>query len=195
MAVKIAITGNIASGKSQVERYIQELGYVVYDSDEIAHEVLSEIKDFYGYDVFASGKIDRKKLGKLVFSNLDLKKKLEEATHPKIKEKILELFELHKNDNFIFISVPLLFEAGFESIFDKIILITVDNKLQLSRLMNRNNLTEKEALSRMNSQIPQDKKISKSDYIIENNSTVENLLKQVDFVLSELNKPDYFSKG
>ncbi len=195
MAVKIAITGNIASGKSQVERYIQELGYVVYDSDEIAHEVLSEIKDFYGFDVFASGKIDRKKLGKLVFSNLDLKKKLEEATHPKIKEKILELFELHKNDNFIFISVPLLFEAGFESIFDKIILITVDNKLQLSRLMNRNNLTEKEALSRMNSQIPQDKKISKSDYIIENNSTVENLLKQVDFVLSELNKPDYFSKG
>ena len=73
---KIAITGNIAAGKSQVEEILTNY-YPVYDADKIAHSVLNEITEFYGYDVFTNGKIDRKKLGPLVFQNPEIRQKLE----------------------------------------------------------------------------------------------------------------------
>lgn len=183
--LKIAITGNIASGKSQVERYLAEI-YPVYDTDKIAHKVLDEIKDFYGYDVFTSGKIDRKKLGKLVFSNPELKKKLEMIIHPQVKEILNNIFEKHKNDKFVFVSVPLLFETGFDGMFDKIILVTTDEKTRLERLMKRDNLTEEEALKRINSQISEKEKIEKSDFIIKNKSDIQNLETQIKKVLEQL---------
>ena len=180
MVQKVAITGNIASGKSQVEKYLKKKGYPVYDTDIIAHEILDSLTEFYGYDVFINGKIDRKKLGELVFSNKDIKKKLENIVHPKVKSRLFELFNLHQTDKYIFVSVPLLFEAGFEELFDKIIFIAIDEELQLSRLMARNGFTQEEALSRINSQIPQKKKISKADFVIYNNSTIEYLSEQID---------------
>ena len=146
MVLKIAITGNIASGKSQVEKILLAKGLPVYDSDKIAHDVLNTITDFYGYDVFTNKTIDRKKLSKLVFTNYELKKKLEDITHPLIKKNIFELFSRHHDDKLIFVSVPLLYESGFNSIFDKVILICVSPEIQLNRLMNRNNLSKDEAL-------------------------------------------------
>lgn len=184
---KIAITGNIASGKSQVEKIIAE-DFPVYDTDKIAHEMLDKLKDFYGYDVFTNGKIDRRKLGELVFSNTDLKKKLEDIIHPKVKEQLYKIFEAHKNDRFVFVSVPLLFEAGFDKIFDKIIIVTADETTRLERLMSRNDLTEKDALSRINSQMKEEEKLDKADYIIRNNSDLKNLKLQTDAIISSLKK-------
>ena len=185
MLKKIAITGNIASGKSQVENIIRER-FVVYDADQIAHEILNEIKYFYGYDVFTDGKIDRHKLGKLVFNNAELRKKLEDIVHPKVKDRILEIFEENKQNKYIFISVPLLFEAELDALFDKIIFIKVNEMLQLNRLMERNHLTKDEAMLRINSQMKQSLKAKKSDFIIENNSTLEELKTNVFKVLKEL---------
>ena len=184
--LKVAITGNIASGKSQVERYLADT-YHVYDTDKIAHKILDEIKDFYGYDVFTNGKIDRKKLGRLVFSDPELKKKLEMIIHPQVKEILNNIFEKHKNDKFVFVSVPLLFEAGFDGMFDKIILVTTNEKTRLERLMKRDNLTKEEALSRIKSQISEKEKIKKSDFIIENSSNFHNLENQTDQILALLN--------
>lgn len=183
--LRVAITGNIASGKSQVEKYIAQ-EYPVYDADKLAHEVLDNIKDFYGLDVFTDGKIDRQKLAKLVFDNPDIKFKLEQLVHPKVKEKILEIFNKYSNENYVFISVPLLYETGFEVLFDKVILVTVDKNTQLKRLMHRNNLTKEEALKRIHSQLPQNDKVNKADFIIENNFDLRNLEQQVEQVLSKL---------
>lgn len=187
MLKKVAITGNIASGKSQVEKVLAE-NFPVYDTDKIAHQILDELDGFFGYDVLTDGKIDRQKLGRLVFENKELKQKLERIIHPKVKEKILELFEKHQNDKLIFISVPLLFEAGFEGLFDEILFISVDESIQLERLMSRNNLTKKEALSRINSQQKQEEKIKKSDYIINNNGSIEELKKLVIEYINNVTK-------
>lgn len=177
--LKIGITGNIASGKSQVEKILDNLGYKVFDSDKIAHEVLDEITDLWGYDVFSEGKIDRKKLGALVFSDKSIKEKLENLTHPKIKSKILEIFENNRNEDFVFVSVPLLYEAHFEDLFDRILIIYTDSKTQLKRLIKRNNLSQEDAQKRIDSQLPYEEKIKKADYVINNNSDLESLNKEV----------------
>lgn len=167
--LKIAITGNIASGKSQVEKFISEK-YTVYDADKIAHQIL--------------GNVDRKKLGEKVFSDPATRKKLEEFIHPKVKDEILKIFE--QNLNVVFISIPLLFETGFDSLFDKIIFVQCDDDIRLQRLMRRNDFTEEQALKRMNAQLPQKEKMQKSDFIIHNNSSLEDLEKQVLILVREL---------
>ena len=178
--LKYAITGNIASGKSQVEKILLEKGYPVYDSDKFAHEILNTITDFYGYEVFTDGKIDRKKLGRLVFENSEIKQQLEALVHPKVKEKILEMFEKHSTDKVVFISVPLLFEADFTDLFDKILFISCPDKIRLERLMSRNSLSENEAKQRIEAQIPEELKIKHCDYVIKNDSNLENLKLEIE---------------
>jgi len=175
--LKYALTGNIAAGKSSVERLLIDKGYAVFDTDKIAHDILEnspEINEvFKGYDVFTDGKIDRIKLAKVVFSDSKELKKLENIIHPKVKEEILKIFE--QNYKEVFISVPQLFEAGLESLFDKIIFISAKENIRLERLMKRNNLTKEDAQKRLNAQLPEAEKIKKSDIIIENNGTIEDL--------------------
>ena len=178
--IKIAIVGNIASGKSTVEKIIEENGYKVYDTDKIAHDILASsseiIKEF--------GTNDRNELAKIVFSDPEKLKKLEKIIHPKVKEKLLNIFSI--DDDLIFVSVPQLFEAGFETLFDKIIYITADENIRRERLIKRNSLTLKEAQRRIDAQKEGDKK-EKSDYVVENNSSLDSLKNQILNILKDLN--------
>ena len=186
--LKIAITGSLASGKSVVEAYLKEKGFKVYDTDEIAHKILEnsdEVKTaFSGFDITTDGRIDRKKLGKLVFADKNLLKKLEQVIHPKVKEELNIIFN-NAEEN-IFVSVPQLYEAGFEGLFDKVILVTADENTRLERLMKRNNLTREEAVLRIKSQIHQEEKIAKADYIIENNTSKEYVLNELNILIEKL---------
>ena len=170
--LKIAITGNIASGKSEVEKIIAQ-NFPVFDADKIAHKFL--------------GNVDRRALGEKVFSDPVARKKLEEYIHPKVKDEILKIF-CESQEKCVFVSIPLLFETGFDKLFDKIIFVQCDDKLRLERLMKRNNFTKEQALKRMNAQMPQDDKINKSDFVIHNNSTKEKLAEQVNELLKKILK-------
>ena len=182
---KFAISGNIASGKSVVEDILKQKGFIVFDTDKLSHEILSDfksevIKAFEGFDITEGNNISRAKLGKIVFENKDLKKKLEDIIYPNLKEKILNIFNENQTEKYVFISIPLLFEVGWENLFDKILFIKTDENIRLKRLMARNQLTREEAELRLNSQKSQDLKAKKSDFIICNNDDIINLQKEVD---------------
>ena len=189
--ISFAIVGNIASGKSTVENILQEKGYKVFDTDIIAHEVLNDfaeeiINQFDGHDILENGKVSREKLGKIVFNDKKLKEKLEYIIQPEIKNRIKSIFEKNKNEKYVFVSIPLLFEIGWGNLFDKILFIKTEDDIRLKRLMQRNKFTQEEALSRIKSQLPQEKKAKKADFVIENNSSIDVLQKYIERFIIQL---------
>lgn len=190
--IKVAIVGNIASGKSELEKYLFNSGFVVLDTDVMAHDILVDKPDvakaFEEYDVFEYGLLSREKLGKLVFSNAELKEKLESIVHPLIKETIKDSFETFADEDFVFVSVPLLFEVGWQELFDKIVFIKSDDEVRLERLIKRNGYSREYAQTRLDSQLSQETKITNSDYVIENNSSKEEFYKNIKSCLDKLIK-------
>lgn len=180
--LKVAITGNIAAGKSVVEKMLREFGFKVLDSDEVAHELILKedvkkqlIKTFKGYDILEGENVCRKKLGRIVFENEELRRKLEDVLHPLIKDEINNFFIEYKDEKITFVSVPLLFEAKFDNMFDKIILIYADDHIRLDRLINVRNMSPSHAKNRIKIQQDQEAKVKLSDFVIYNNSSLSDL--------------------
>lgn len=190
----IGITGSIACGKSTVSNYLKSKGYIVIDADKIGHEALDDdyVKEklilAFGNEILEDNKINRQKLGELVFGNSSNLNVLNSIIHPEIRKKILEKIDKNNDKELIFIDVALLFEAKFDDLVDKIIVVYVDKNTQLTRLMKRNSISEKEALNRIMSQMSSIEKAKLGDYTINNNLDIINTYKQIDKVLSELKK-------
>lgn len=195
--IKLGITGNIASGKSTVERLLNESGIITLDSDKIVHDFLENDKSIIDliYKIFATlgvdvrdekGSISRKKVGDIVFSDKTKLKELESIIHPAVKNKIIEFFTEHNSEKIVAVSVPLLFEAGMENLFDFVVLIAVDEEIQLKRLINRNNCAIQEAKARINAQMHQSEKINKADFIIYNNSSLDDLENRIQEFIVKL---------
>lgn len=189
---KIAICGNIASGKTTVQKFLEGKGYKVLDTDEVSHELLT-IKNkelfeaFKHLDVFDdSGEFSRYKVGQLIFSNEEYRKKIAEIMHPQIAREIEKFFDENKSEELLFVGIPLLFEANMQGMFDKILFVYTDDDIRLKRLLARNNYTLTHAKARMNSQMTQEKKIQMSDYIINNNGDLEELYKNLFKLLEQI---------
>ena len=172
--IKVAIVGNIASGKTEFEKYLFKNDYVVFDTDVMAHDILIDkpeiAKAFVDYDVFEHGRLSREKLGKLVFDNEELKTKLEDLVHPMILDDIERIFKTYEDEKFVFISKV---SCRISFIF-------------MNRLMQRNCYTKEYAQKRINSQMKQDEKIKKADFVVENNSTKEDFHKNIAYCLTQL---------
>ncbi len=183
----IGLTGGIATGKSTVASLLALNGMRVIDADTISHEILdaslSWVKEEFGEEFVKGSKVDRAKLGSLVFSNIDAKTKLEEFLHPKIRQEIEN--RSIKQDAFKFpylIDIPLFFENNAYDIKESVVVYT-PKEVQLERFMKRNGYSEEESLKRIASQMPIDEKKEKATWVIDNSLKLKHLQQEVeDFV-------------
>ena len=148
--IKVAITGNIGSGKSTITKVIRELGFKVFDSDKevkkalMKKDLINQIsKEFKSKipGLIKRNAIDKAKLGEFVFSNPDELKKLENIVHPKVWESKEKFFEKNCNESVVFLDIPLLFEKKLQSKFDFIIRTRVSEEVQKKRVLKRRNMT------------------------------------------------------
>lgn len=195
----IGITGGIASGKSTVSSILIDKGFIVIDLDIISRAVVEpgqpayeELVVYFGNIILnEDGSLNRRLLGDMVFSDEDLLKVLNNITHPYIFRKLLKEINEECTNNIKFVDIPLLFERYDEFIkqgiiFDEIWLVYTDEETQLERLMMRNNLNEKQAKDRINSQMPLIEKKKKATRIIDNNGDITQLYRTVVELLNEL---------
>jgi len=183
----IALTGGIATGKSTVASLLALNGMRVIDADIISHEILDAsvpwVKETFGEEYIVNSKVDRAKLGNLVFSNAQKKKVLEEYLHPKIRQEIE--IRSSKQDSFKFpylIDIPLFFENDAYDIKESVVVYT-PSKIQLGRFMKRNGYSEEESLKRISSQLPIDEKKKRATWVIDNSTNLKHLQQEVeDFV-------------
>ena len=207
--IKLAITVNIACGKTLIGNYLDKLKIPIIDSDNIVHDLLSHsneastkiIKLCQPNNIINENYLDqnisfinRQKLGELLFFDSSLKKQIEEIIHPKCRE-ITEKFFQEKSDQGFELAInliPLLFENNLQKYYDKIWLISCQSNIQKLRLQKRNpNLSDQEVSARLKAQIPQENKINLVDFVIDNSGEIEKTLSQVDSGLKNLAKSLY----
>lgn len=192
--LNIGITGSIACGKSTVSNYLKEKGYTIIDADKLGHIALTsedvkiKLSEKFGDNILENNEISREKLGKLVFGNDENLKILNSIVHPYIRKIILQLQKKHRDERFVFLDIALLFEAGFEDLVEKIIVVHVDEKIQLARLMSRNSLSKEQAMYRIESQMSSKDKSILGNYVIDNSGTKEETYKQIDLIIEELER-------
>ena len=196
----IGITGSIGTGKSTVSNYLISKGYSVVDADKIskgAYNVGSNgykaILEVFGVEILNSnGEVDRKKIKKIVFDNSNMLQRLNMAIHPIIINEIEKEIEiLLESQNVVFLDAPLLIETELHKKVDKIIVVACDKNEQINRIIKRDKITADMAISIINSQMSIDEKLKFADYIVYNNSTIENLYSQVDEIILEIKKEIY----
>ena len=193
----IGITGSIGTGKSTVSNYLISKGYSVVDADKIskgAYNIGSNgykaILEVFGEEILNSnGEVDRKKIKKIVFDNSNMLQRLNMAIHPIIINEIEKEIEmLLESQSVVFLDAPLLIETELHKKVDKIIVVVCDKNEQINRIIKRDKITADMAISIINSQMSIDEKLKFADYIVYNNSTIENLYSQVDEIILEIKK-------
>ena len=195
----VGLTGGIVCGKSEALSELDKLGAYTIDADDIAHQVITpgqpayhQIVSTFGPSILKSDQsIDRKKLGKLVFSNKESRETLNQIAHPFILEEeeghISEL-KAQKNPRspVIVVEAALMVETGSYRRYDLIIVVNCRPEIQVKRLMLRDGLSGKEALQRISSQLPPEEKIKHAQYVMENSGQLSELQEQARTIFVDL---------
>jgi dephospho-CoA kinase len=195
---RVALTGGIATGKSFVLERFRRLGVPCLDADVLAHGVTSAgteatraIADRFGPGVLAAdGAVDRAKLAPIVFSDGEARRDLEAIVHPAVYRAIaagLRGFELIGGAPLAVVDIPLLYETGHASDYDKVIVTSCPPDLQIKRLVARG-MTEREAAERLAAQFSTGEKEAKADFVIRTDGPVEDTERQVEQVWRALNQ-------
>lgn len=195
--LKVGLTGSIAVGKSYVCEVFRELGAFVLDADLTARQVVKPhtrgwnliVKNFGTEILNPDGSVNRTKLGQIVFSDESKRLLLNSIVHPLIIEaqnEWLKECERKNPDGIAIIDAALMIESGSWVRFDKIIVVWCEPSVQLDRLMKRNNLTEEEALKRIQAQMPQEEKKKYADFLIDTSAGFLATREQIVRVFEEL---------
>ena len=197
--LKVGLTGSIAVGKTFVDDVFRELGVAVLDADHVARDVvaagtvgLRRVVEEFGDSVLTSdGRLDRPKLGSIVFNDEEKRLKLNSIIHPLVFEAQdvwLKAREGETPDGIAIVDAALMIESGGYKRFDKLIVVWCEGDLQLQRLMARDGLSREDAERRIASQMPQDEKKSYADHLIDTSGGFDATRRQVADVFADLSK-------
>ena len=188
----IGLAGGIGSGKSSVSGMLKNLGAIIIDADKLGHEVylpgtegLREVVSEFGEDILSSnGEIDRGILGSKVFGSPEAMAKLNAIVWPRIKNKVTELIEENSQlgTEVLVLDAAVLIEAGWTSVVDEVWVVTAPVDQIISRLESRNGITEKQAMSRINSQMTTEQRVEYADIVIENDDSLDELMSSVQHI-------------
>ena len=186
----IALTGGISTGKSTVCNLFKLHGFLTIDADVIAHRLLdensSEIVSMFGKQYVENGKVIRKELGKIIFSNEENKLKLEALLHPLIKEEIIKESKIFEEQNKpYFVDIPLFFEKMSYPIPRSLVVYTPKD-IQIQRLMKRDNISESEAKVKISNQMDIEEKKHLGDMLIDNSKNLKHLQNEVERIMGEI---------
>jgi dephospho-CoA kinase len=185
--VLIGLTGNIATGKSEVARMLAGLGARVIDADEVAHQVMrpgkatySAVVEAFGHQILAAdGSIDRGQLGAVVFRDPKALRRLEAAVHPAVIAEVDRQIE-RATESVVVVEAIKLIEAGMHRRYDALWVVTAPRSLQIARLVAARDLTEEEAALRVDAQSPQEQKAALADRVIVNDGNLDDLRQKVE---------------
>jgi len=190
----IGLTGNIATGKSTILDYMARRGAYIIDADKLAHQAMNPdgpayhavVAEFGAAIVNADKTINRKALGRIVFTNADLLNKLEQIVHPAVFKMTLKLVESAPSSVIILEAVKLLEAGPMFSQCDEVWVVTAHPEVQLQRLMETRGMDEATARQRMGMQSPQAAKINQATRVIDNSGTLDELYMQLDAIWAQL---------
>ncbi|EGD32760.1 dephospho-CoA kinase [Streptococcus sanguinis] len=193
----IGITGSIASGKSTVTEFLRRQGYQVIDADQVVHELqepggrlYQALLSTFGSSILQEdGRLDRPKLGAMIFGNPELLEQSSQIQNQIIREELAGRRDLlAETEDIFFMDLPLLFELQYEDWFDQIWLVDVTEETQLSRLMSRNALSQEEAEKRIAAQLSLREKRKRANVLIDNNGSLEETRQQIRNALQKLER-------
>ena len=182
----VGLTGGFGVGKSSVAQRFKNFGAEVIDADQIAHDAMKKgspvfdpiIELFEGALHPGGKKMDREKVAEIVFADPEKRKELEAIIHPYVYEKIKERID-SSGRRVILVEVPLLFEAGFETLCDKVVVVTCNSTVKMKRLKSKK-FTEQEVRARERAQMAESLKAQKADFIIDNSKSIYQTQREIE---------------
>jgi dephospho-CoA kinase len=188
----IALTGGIGCGKSLAAQYFTELGALVIDADQLARAAIErgsdgfdEVVTFFGDSILKDGNIDRRALGEIVFKDPKAKAKLEGIIHPIVRREFEEAVASLKGDQVLVYEIPLLYETNAHERFDLVITVESGMENRIARLLNRG-MHISEIEGRIAAQATREQRIEIADFLIENDGSEDELLRQVENIWDSL---------
>ena len=192
MPLTIGLTGGIAAGKSEALAAFSRLGAATLSSDAVVHELLDSepllgrLTERWGDDVASDGKVDRNRIGEIVFADPEQLTWLEQQIHPLVGERIGSwLVDLPADTEFAVIEVPLLFEGKMASAFDETIAIVTADEVRRERAAARGHALVDEREAR---QLTQEEKAERADHVVANDGSVEELERTLSELLAKLRR-------
>jgi dephospho-CoA kinase len=191
---KIGITGTIASGKTYVSSLLKKRGFPVFNSDQYArmathaqNPCFAPLAELLGSSVIdEQGDIDRRKMAAIIFNDEEKRLKVNEIVHPYVIAGMNHFFDSNENRSLVFAEVPLLFEAGLETYFDKILVITCAHDTAVSRMMKDRGYKRTDAEERYSSQLDPEIQKQKATDVIYNDSDKNALEEEVNLWLRKI---------